>query len=103
MSTQRIDLDSKYLTMVLEVLKKHLPPKTKVYLFGSRTMGRAKPFSDIDLMIDMGKILTLEQRSLLEKDFEESLLPYKVDLVDAFSATAAFKAAIQQQLILIYP
>lgn len=103
MKNARIDLDANHLELIAAILSKYLPPNSRAWLFGSRAMAQAKIFSDIDLLIDTGKALTLAQRSLLEKEFDESLLPYKVDLVDARTISAAFKAAIESQLVSIYP
>jgi predicted nucleotidyltransferase len=94
-----IDLDFKYLDLIAAIFCKHLPSETKIYFFGSRVTGRAKPYSDIDLLIDTGTSLTLERLTLLNTAFDESLLPYKVDIVDASTMSDAFRLAIQDQLV----
>lgn len=56
------------------------PEVTKVYIFGSRAKGNYKPGSDIDLaVINEG----VSDRTLLQlaNDFDESDLPYKVDII----------------------
>jgi len=52
-----------------------------VHIFGSRAKGTSKPGSDIDLAI-MNKVINSNTLLKLNNDFEESSLPYKVDLVD---------------------
>lgn len=52
-----------------------------VHIFGSRAKGTSKPGSDIDLAI-MNKEINSNTLLKLNNDFEESSLPYKVDLVD---------------------
>jgi predicted nucleotidyltransferase len=52
-----------------------------VHIFGSRAKGISKPGSDIDLAI-MNKEINSNTLLKLKNDFEESSLPYKVDLVD---------------------
>jgi uncharacterized protein len=51
-------------------------------MFGSRATGRAKRYSDLDLAIDAGRLLTLDKIAELTEAFSDSDLPYKVDLVD---------------------
>ena len=96
-----IDLDLKYLDMIRQILRAHLPASAKVFMFGSRTTGRAKPFSDIDLLINSNKELTLHELAQLNTAFDDALLPYKVDIADANLIAAEFKAAIKDQLVAI--
>ena len=51
-------------------------------MFGSRASGRARRYSDLDLAIDAGRRLTLDEIARLAEAFSDSDLPYKVDLVD---------------------
>ena len=51
-------------------------------MFGSRATGRARRYSDLDLVIDAGRRLTLNEIAALAEAFSDSDLPYKVDLVD---------------------
>lgn len=56
--------------------------KSKVFVFGSRAKGKARKFSDYDIGIIDQKPLDLEKISLIKGEFEESDLPYRVDIVD---------------------
>lgn len=94
-----IDLESKYFDIITQILRQCLPPQAKIWFFGSRTQGRSKPFSDVDILIDLGIPLSLAQLSELNMAFDESLLPYKVDIADAWTINESFKLAIQNQLI----
>ena len=94
-----IDLKPEYLEIVKAILTQHLPSTAKVWLFGSRARGASKKFSDIDLLIDLGKPISIETLSALNLAFEESNLPYKVDLADARSINNLFHKNIQSQLI----
>jgi predicted nucleotidyltransferase len=51
-------------------------------VFGSRATGRARRYSDLDLAIDAGRQLTLDETARLAEAFSDSDLPYRVDLVD---------------------
>src|SRR5207237_4443689 len=60
-----IDLPADHRRLVLNILRAHLPPSTKAWVFGSRTTGRAKRYSDLDLAIDAGRQLTLDETARL--------------------------------------
>ena len=77
-----IDLPADHRRLVLNILHAHLPPSTKAWVFGSRATGRARRYSDLDLAIDAGRRLTLDEIARLIEAFSDSDLPYKVDLVD---------------------
>jgi predicted nucleotidyltransferase len=68
--------------LVLDILRAHLPRSTKAWVFGSRATGRARRYSDLDLAIDAGRPLTLDEIAILTEAFSESDLPYRVDLID---------------------
>jgi predicted nucleotidyltransferase len=68
--------------LVLNILRAHLPGSTKAWVFGSRATGRARRYSDLDLAIDAGRQLTLDDIARLAEAFSDSDLPYRVDLVD---------------------
>ncbi len=57
------------------------PEVKMVYLFGSRAKGNYRPGSDIDLAI-MNEGVSAKKLAKLKSDFEDSNLPYNVDLVD---------------------
>jgi len=57
------------------------PEVLLVNIFGSRAKGLSKPGSDVDLAI-MNEGINSKTLLKLNNDFEESTLPYKVDLVD---------------------
>ncbi len=65
--------------------------EAQVLVFGSRATGRARPFSDLDLLVVQPPRLTWAQRAELRDRFEASDLPFKVDVVEAegLSATMA--------------
>jgi predicted nucleotidyltransferase len=93
------DLSKENLALVLMILSKYLPLHAKIWLFGSRATGRAKKYSDIDLLIDIGNAIPMQLLSQLNSAFDESILPYKVDIADASTITDAFKENIKSQII----
>ncbi len=79
-----------------EFFKEH---KVKIYLYGSRAKGNYKPWSDVDLAIECEKSL-FREIALLKYLLEESLLPYKVDLVELNKVRPEFKENILGEAIL---
>jgi type I restriction enzyme S subunit len=94
MSAARIDLAEGHRELVLGILAAHLPPGSAVWVFGSRARGDARPLSDLDLAIDAGRQLTLDETAILREAFSESDLPYRVDLVDWRSIDEGFRRLI---------
>lgn len=68
----------------------------KFYVFGSRVKSTAHPFSDLDLCYKSA--IPLEVVSEMKEAFEESDLPFEVDLVSWHRCTDDFKACIQSDL-----
>lgn len=85
--------------IIKNILHKHLPLDAKVWVFGSRAKGTIKKSSDLDLVVDMGKPLTLKILANLDEDFTESILPYKVDVVDWNAISDPFKERIKEEHI----
>ena len=63
-------------------LKKHLGDDCKVWCFGSRARGDHSKFSDLDLMVESSRDVSVAL-SKLEELFIDSNLPIKVDLVNS--------------------
>ena len=78
-----------------------LLPEAKLYVFGSRSTGTAKQYSDLDLLIDSDKELPLSLLSELREIFTESNLPFKVDIVDKHRITEEFLEKIKKDWILL--
>jgi predicted nucleotidyltransferase len=77
-----IDVTPEHRRIVVDILDAHLPAGTAVWAFGSRVTGRARRYSDLDLAIDAGRKLTLDETAILRESFDECDLPYRVDIVD---------------------
>lgn len=90
-----------HMFIVKQILQKHLPPDAMVWVFGSRANGTPKKFSDLDLAIDVGKPLSSNLISNLASDFDESDLPYKVDIVDWQTINENFKNIIAGQRVML--
>ena len=73
-----IDITAEHRSTVLALLEKHLPGTT-AWVYGSRAKRTSRPQSDLDLVV----FSTPEQRRQvgnLREAFEESSLPFRVDL-----------------------
>jgi predicted nucleotidyltransferase len=77
-----IDLPADHRWLVLNIIRTNLPQGTKAWVFGSRATGRARRYSDLDLALDAGRRMTLDEIARLTEAFSDSELPYRVDLVD---------------------
>jgi len=76
------ELPADHRRLVLDILYANLPGSAQAWVFGSRATGRGRRYSDLDLAIDAGRRLTLDETARLSEAFSDSDLPYKVDLVD---------------------
>ncbi|MBU6197461.1 MAG: restriction endonuclease subunit S [Cyanobacteria bacterium REEB446] len=100
LATKPLDIRPDHAEIVHKILKDNLEEGTYVFAFGSRANWTAKQSSDLDLAMDgFGMKLDKKIKSNLEDAFEESDLPYKVDVVDLNSVSESFREAIQDQLV----
>jgi uncharacterized protein len=87
----------------LELIKKifkQIVPDAILYVFGSRAKNCAKPYSDLDLAIDLnGQKIDLSTLAKLKSAFEETTIPYKIDVVDLNSISDEFKNNIKDDLV----
>jgi len=73
-----LDMTEEQFTEVMRLLTCHVP-NIEVWAYGSRATFKARPQSDLDMVV----FLTKEQRecvSPLREALEESFLPFRVDL-----------------------
>ncbi len=67
------------------------PKKYAVFVFGSRATNKAKRFSDYDIGIIGEKPLPWHLLAEIKEAFEESDLPYKIEIVDFTNVSRNFK------------
>ncbi|MSP52933.1 MAG: nucleotidyltransferase domain-containing protein [Gammaproteobacteria bacterium] len=92
----KIKITPEHALIVQTILAKYLPAKSSVFVFGSRAKGKIKPHSDLDVAVNInGQELSVAVLAHLKDAFDESLLPYKVDIVDLNSIDDEFKKAIE--------
>lgn len=66
----------------------------KVILFGSRVKGNHQPYSDLDVCLQGNEKISLEIIAQINALIEQSDLPYRVDVVDYYRVSDAFKELI---------
>lgn len=91
-----LHLEDKHWKIVKNILSKY--PYT-FYAFGSRVKGTQKRFSDLDLCVK--DTIPWNVKALMDEDFEESELPFSVDIIDWNMIDQAFRDRIQEDLIVI--
>jgi predicted nucleotidyltransferase len=93
-STVREEAIEELRRMVLGALGEH---DAAVWLFGSCARGEARQHSDIDIAILPKDNLPSGFFAELAADFEESPIPYDVDLVDLRQADAALVDEVRRE------
>lgn len=95
-----ISLLPEELKEVQHILARHIPDRD-VYAFGSRVDGQGWQHSDLDLVIMGDEPVDLLTRALLREAFEESWLPFRVDLGEWATTGESFRRIIEQKRALI--
>ena len=98
-STGPVDIRPDHLEIVQGILGAHLPGGFKVWAFGSRANWTTKDSSDLDLALEGAGSLDHKAMVGLEVAFEESALPYTVDVVDLNAVSQAFKQIVEDQRV----
>jgi predicted nucleotidyltransferase len=89
-----IYMEPRHWKIVEEILSKY--PYT-FYAFGSRTKGTQRRFSDLDLCFKDPILFNVQGH--IDEDFEESDLPFKVDVLDWRYISSDFQKIIEKDLI----
>ncbi|MDE0526500.1 MAG: restriction endonuclease subunit S [Thaumarchaeota archaeon] len=85
--------------MVSDILNKHLPPDTRVWVFGSRAKWETTDASDLDLAVEGPRPVDHGTMTELDVAFDDSDLPYTVDVVDLKTVSDSFKKIINTQKV----
>lgn len=82
--------------LIRGILKKY---PYRFYFFGSRAKGSARPFSDLDICYqeDIPEHIVAQ----IIAEFDDSDLPFRVDLVGYSRMTEDFKNSIKDDLLII--
>lgn len=91
-----IDVENRHKVIINDILHKY--PYT-FYAFGSRVKGTARQFSDLDLCY-MEDIPFRDLRKITQ-EFEDSNLPFKIDIVNYNRCSNEFKNKLKEEMILL--
>ena len=97
--TPPIDIRTDHLRTVQDVLQRHLPAGVTVWVFGSRASWATKDSSDLDLALEGDGEIPPRSLSALEAAFEDSDLPYAVDIVDIKRIGERFREIVVNQRV----
>lgn len=100
MSLPAIDISPTNWAIVSGILQQHLL-EYEVWSFGSRATYTAKKYSDLDLVVISDKPLSLALSAKLTEAFDESDLPWKVDIVDWASTSDRFRKIIEKDKVVL--
>ena len=89
--TDLVDIRPDHLRIVQNVLRDHLPAGVKTWVFGSRAQWSAREGSDLDLALEGEIEIDRTVIEALADAFEDSDLPYTVDVVDTNRITKRFR------------
>jgi predicted nucleotidyltransferase len=92
-------LSAEHEAIVRIILAQHLAPDVAVSVFGSRATGKARTYSDLDLVLHSAEPLAPALLIDLAEAFGESDLPWKVDLLDWSTTNAAFRELIARDQV----
>jgi len=81
------------------VVRRHLPdPAYRIFLFGSRTTGRAHARSDIDIGIEGPGPVPRETLAAIDDETEEVPTLYTIEVVDFARVSESFREVARQRI-----
>ncbi|MBN1981037.1 MAG: nucleotidyltransferase domain-containing protein [Chitinivibrionales bacterium] len=90
-----IDVTREQLVIITDILQRYVPD-AEVRAFGSRCTNNAKKHSDLDLVIVGNTAIGYSLLSVIKETFQESDLPFRVDVVDWNTLSLEFRSVIAQ-------
>ena len=93
-----LELDTDSLGIVQAILHRHVPDRP-VFAFGSRTRGRARRRSDLDLAIGGTDPIAKRIMTDIKEDFTESDLPIFVDVLEISALDPNFLNRIERDFV----
>ncbi len=89
-----IDVSAEHLAIIEKILLRRVP-RAKVMAFGSRVAGNAVDYSDLDLAIEADGKLDLATLGNLKADFDDSEIPFRMDVLDFNAVSPEFREIIK--------
>ena len=92
-------MEEKHFEIVKKIINKHLEAKeNKAFIFGSRANETNLKYSDLDIAIEGKKIPASKYFEILS-ELEESMLPFRVDLVPFYEVSEKFRKIAKKKII----
>lgn len=95
-----INVSERHLETIKRILAKYVGD-CEVRAFGSRSNGTATKYSDLDLAIVGDGKMDRRVKMLLREAFEESDVPFRVDVIDYHGISEAFRVMIDEKYEII--
>ncbi|MEO1954153.1 MAG: restriction endonuclease subunit S, partial [Campylobacterales bacterium] len=95
----KFDVTPTEFIIIKDILKKYLTKDCKAYVFGSRAKSSSLHGSDLDLALECKEKIDFKKLSKIKIDFEDSRLPYMVDVIDLQATKEYFKNMIEKEMI----
>ena len=92
--------EKKLVPEIISIIKDHIRPK-RIILFGSRTSGTKKEYSDFDIAIE-GVEMDIRKERLLKDALDEKLGIFTVDLINLDKVDQMFKKLVLEKGKIIY-
>lgn len=77
---------------ITDVIRTYLNPN-KIFLFGSRAIGRGKQYSDFDIAVE-GAEMDIRKERLIKEALDQKLGIFSVDLIDLDHVDADFRELV---------
>jgi type I restriction enzyme S subunit len=97
----RIDISAENWRTVRDILQRYLPAR-EIWAFGSRAKSTAKVFSDLDIAVIGCEPMGISLMATLREAFQESALPFKVDIVDWATTSPDFQQIIARDKVVLF-
>ncbi|MBC6444476.1 MAG: nucleotidyltransferase domain-containing protein [Alphaproteobacteria bacterium GM202ARS2] len=98
--TEAIELEPEYVALVRAILRRHVPRGVRVYAFGSRAKRLVRVrYADVDLCLRGEGRVEAKVINALKDAFDESILPYRVDVLDWHTLREPFRSRIEKDFV----
>lgn len=97
-----IIIDEENKSKIIKILSGNLTAGIDVFAFGSRSKGSKKTFADLDLALKGSGKLPQSLFDKLNIEFEDSVIPFHIDLIDLNNIDSDFMESIVNDLVLFY-
>lgn len=92
--SRTVDIEPRHAEIIRDILRQNMPSGVRAWVFGSRANGTAEKYSDVDIALEGDAALDDKAMTRLEVAFEESALPYTIDIADLKRIRGDFKDMI---------